>query len=649
MPVLTCPSCQRTNPEAATYCYFDGQALRAHAGAGAAQKLPAEFAFPSGRRCRTFDELAQAIQEEWAAAREMLQRGAFAQYFAAHGRLDLVRAIEEARAQSQPDLALTSFANALPGKRAQSPRLDVQPRRLLLGTVLVGETRQVQVTLSNQGQGTLQGTVAVTEGQDWLSLSDSKPLHEAPVSAPRQQALTLHVKTAGVAAGQTYGAKLIVATNGGVVELPLRLDVAARPFTKAPFQGVRTQRELAERMRAQPKAGVPLLESGEVKHWFDQNGWTYPVAGAEVKGVAVVQQFFEALGLSKPPAVKLSQAEVQLRCQYPQSVRHQVSLQTGQKKWVYAQVSSDAAWLKVPNPHVSGPQNAPVPLEVDTKLWDGGPTGEGRLKLVANGGQTLSLRVIVEVQGAPARRAARFAAAGAGGRLIPAVVTMTLAFFLLRLLMVLFVDAGGRAGVVQAAGAKLGFDTAAGSDAAATGGWLKLPWPAILVGGSTTFSADFFQPGSTETISASDFRHYFASYFVRSVVLRTWWLGALLGALLVWRRGGGAVDLLFGLVAGAVAGLIAAATLACVALVLETVPHAIWWYILGGHGGNFAWWLVWVVLALICWTAAGFALGLAGWALPPLRRLAVNPFQGALAGLFRLCRLGGLADWWATA
>lgn len=649
MPVLTCPSCQRTNPEAATYCYFDGQALRAHAGAGTAQRLPAEFAFPTGRRCKTFDDLAQAIQEEWPAARELLQRGAFAEYFAAHGRLDLVRAIEEARAQSQPDLALTAFANALPGKRVQSPRLDVQPRRIILGTMQAGETRHVQVTLNNQGQGTLHGSVSITEGQDWLSLSEGKPLHEAPINAPRQQAFTLHVNTAGVAAGQTYGAKVTVITNGGVVEIPLRLDVAARPFTKAPFQGVRTQRELAERMRSQPKAGVPLLESGEVKQWFAQNGWTYPVAGPEVKGVAVVQQFFEALGLSKPPTVKLSQVEVQLRCQYPQSVRHQVALQTGQKKWVYAQIFSDADWLKVPNPHVSGPQHAPVPLEVDTRLWKGGPTGEGKLKIVANGGQTLSLRVVVEVQGAPKRWAAPSFAAGPGGRLIPAVVTMTLAFFLLRLLMVLFVDAGGRAGVVQSAGAKLGFPTAEGSDAAATGGWLKLPWPGILVGGGSTFSADFFQPGSSETINASDFRHYFASYFIRSVVLRTWWLGALLGALLVWRRGGGVGDLLFGLVAGAAAGLAAAATLACVALVLETIPHAIWWYVLGGHGGNFGWWLAWVVLALLCWTGAGFTLGLAGWALPPLRRLAVNPFQGALAGLFRLCRLGGLADYWAPA
>src|SRR5262249_8186300 len=147
-----------------------------------------------------------------------------------------------------------------------------------------------------------------------------------------------------------------------------RLDLTAHPFARPPFQGVRAPRELAERMKAQPKAAVPLLESGEVARWFAANGWHYPVAGTPAKGVSGVQQFFESLGLSKPPAVQVSQAEVRCTCTHPETVRGQVQLQTAAKKWVYASVTSDARWLKVLTPAVSGPQQAAIAFAIDSRL-----------------------------------------------------------------------------------------------------------------------------------------------------------------------------------------------------------------------------------------------------------------------------------------
>src|SRR5687767_9439002 len=118
MPANTCPRCHRANPELAAFCYFDGAELRG-AQDGSAYRMPREFVFPSGRRCRTYDEFAQGCQEEWAAARDLLQRGTFAQFFGACGRADLVRAAEDARVQDNPDIALTTFLGALPGVRTQ--------------------------------------------------------------------------------------------------------------------------------------------------------------------------------------------------------------------------------------------------------------------------------------------------------------------------------------------------------------------------------------------------------------------------------------------------------------------------------------------------------------------------------------------------
>src|SRR5207237_9365322 len=116
----------------------------------------------------------------------------------------------------------------------------------------------------------------------------------------------------------------------------------------------KAQRDLAVAMKQQPKAAVPVLESGEVRRWFETNGWTYPVAGPEVRGVAAVQQFFEAMGLSKPPTVQVSPPEVRLRCKYPDSARYELTLSTPAKKWVYAPLTSDSQWVKIPSQHVRG-------------------------------------------------------------------------------------------------------------------------------------------------------------------------------------------------------------------------------------------------------------------------------------------------------
>src|SRR5690349_3851651 len=107
MPVHVCPRCQRTNPEVAAFCYFDGALLQAGVtanGSPASGRMAREFVFPSGRRCRTFDDLAQGCQEEWAAARGLLREGVLKQFFSNLGRADLVRAAQEAMSAADDDM-----------------------------------------------------------------------------------------------------------------------------------------------------------------------------------------------------------------------------------------------------------------------------------------------------------------------------------------------------------------------------------------------------------------------------------------------------------------------------------------------------------------------------------------------------------------
>lgn len=786
MAIQVCPRCQRVNPEQAEFCYYDGANLRARGdGAAGYNALAREFVFPSGRRCRTFDELAQGCHDEWTAARQLLQQGVFHQYFGSIGRLDLARAAQEAAAQPDADAGLGTLLSFFPGVQVKAPQLDINPRRLLLGTLLAGEHRRLQLTVTNRGQGVLHGTVTVSEGGNFLKVGNP-PVLQCPVQAPREQKVDLILDTRGQPSGQTFGAKLTVVTNGGVAEVPINFDLVAQPFGKAPFQGARTPREMAEKMRAKPKQAVGLLESGEIARWFAGNGWNYPIAGPQIKGVGAVQQFFEAMGLSKPPQVKVTPSELRLACTYPEPARFQLTLQTSAQKWVYAAVSSDSPWLKALTPAVSGPKQANIALEVDPKLASGA-TMQGQALIAANGGQKLAVRVQVDVRGLPAGHvppipvvatpipvmatpvpvpaaASRPAAvpvpwspAPAAAQVIPAqvipvpatpmasavtipsaapfpsaapilvtptivppsaapipvavtpvpagaiaagpaplpmtpiplppmgvaagrppapawpvapavaapsvgaappgssvsssflatVLAVTIAFFLLRLALVPIVDGFLRPSAVRATltnprlkGEK--FEVREDSPVGATGGWLQLPWSAILVGADGRIPGALFEPAATWDVEQRAFRHYFSTYLVRSFVLWTWWIGGVLGAILVMGRGGSITDLPWGIVAGAMAGLVGSATLACIYLVVEILPHALWAGTLGPSSGA-GMVVLWIVFALLAWTAAGLALGCVLAAIPGLNRLAL-PIQRVVGGLFRLCgmrRLGG--------
>lgn len=688
MSVLSCPRCRRANPQVAVYCYFDGADLRGRVDGQALHRLAQEFVFPSGRRCRTFDELAQGCRDEWSAARDLLRQGVFRQFFGSSGRADLARAAQEAMTQADGDIGLTTFLGALPVLQTQAPKLDINPRRFLLGNLLAGEQRTLQLIISNQGQGILQGTLTVVEGSDWLKMEGANA-NQLAITTPREQKIVLKVDTRGQPAGQTYGAKLTVITNGGVVEVLARMDLVAQPFSKSPFQGVKTPREMAERMRAQPKAAGPILESGDVSRWFAANGWNFPIRGPQARGVAGVQQFFETMGLSKPPIVRLSQSELRLTCKYPEPLRMQVLLQTQSRKWVYGHITSEAPWLKVLTPQVSGPQQASLGFEIDPTAMTGGSSHESTVQVVANSGQILSLRVLVEVVGLPTTMRRTRSAEGAAAlpaSLFRPILAMALAFLLLRFVLVIFVDTGMRSAAVSESAQrlvrfdklKLKGDVLPGmlgelkqkskSQAAAQGtfqdllkdldlevplgapldrigGWLRLPWPRILVGTPGAMEAKLLCEAAEGEVSLADFQDHFLRCFLRSFVLFTWWIGALFGAVTVWRRGGTTIDILWGMGAGAVAGLAASATLGCAFLVGEIVPHTLWSVFIGAQRGSAIAWFIWVIFALLSWAALGAVVGLAFGRIAPFERVIVRPVENLMGRLFRLFGLGHL---WAN-
>jgi hypothetical protein len=563
---LVCPRCHRANPGEAVYCHFDGSALRTAVGPVHAPNapFPHEFVFPSSRRCRNFDDLVQGCQYEWEDARSLLKQGRFAQFLAGIGRMDLVRAAQQAQTQSDPDIGLHNFVAALPAAQVQGPRLELNPRRLTFGPLKPGESRKVRVVVSNGGKGLLQGKVSVTEGSQWLRLEDGNGQSQCFVKTAREQPIGVHLDTRGLSGPQTYSACLTVITNGGIAEVPVRLDVASSPFSRSPFQGATNPRDLAERMRAQPKSAVPLLESGEVARWFAANGWRYPVEGSPARSVAAVQQFFEGMGLSKPPPLRLSQDEVRVYCQFPEVTLGHVTLATQVRKWVYAEIDSDAPWLRITTPTVSGPQQAMIAFEVDSSMMDAGREHQAMLRVRANAGQRLALRVHVDV-GRPPQAVSR--------RLLRPLLAGLLLAVLYRLVL------SGPADILA-----------------------RVVWPAP----ATAHGAGSF-PTWLEAPSAD-------GGFVRMFVLCTWWVGAVAGGIIVWGRGKRLADAACGAIAGAVAGAIGSATLACGLAFLDSPARGFWRIIeptvpASLRDAAWLWVAVWIVVASAAWGVGGALIG----------------------------------------
>jgi hypothetical protein len=381
--------------------------------------------------------------------------------------------------------------------------------------------------------------------------------------------------------------------------------VGSIPFPRPPFLGVGSPRELAERMRLQPKQAVALLESGEVQRWFTANGWDYPVNGAPARSVAAVQQFFEGMGLSKAPVLSLSETDVQVTCVPPEIVRSQVILFTPSRKWVYAQVESDAPWLRPASSSISGAQRAEVPFEVDSTLADPG-VHVGTLQLLANAGQRLAVQVRLEVE-RPHQPFTR--------RLLKPFFLGLLVGALYRLLLAAPADLFARL-----LAAPLGATPTPGSLVS----WLQSP----VFGGGSGLRLEF----------------------IRHFVLATWWLGGLGVAIMLWQRGSRWADLLSGLVAGSSAGLAVAATMACLLDAADGLPRLVLSRlaeVLQGGGGNRpTWWwtAVWLLVAVLCWGAAG---GVAGFLLQFTGRIGNRLLTWAAQPLgwgFQACGLKRLSS-----
>jgi len=119
------------------------------------------------------------------------------------------------------------------------------------------------------------------------------------------------------------------------------------------------------------------------------------------------------------------------------------------------------------------------------------------------------------------------------------------------------------------------------------------------------------------------------------------------GAGTVLRRGGHWFDALYGLIAGGVAGIAVSATLGCLILVGDLVPHFLWELATGHQEGNAGLLLLWIGLAVFCWTLLGALVGLVLLLLGSLGKALLTPIQAPLVVICRLVGLRGMSAYFA--
>jgi hypothetical protein len=425
--VQTCSKCSRANPGDAVYCYFDGFVLGGHSRNGGpvavgAQAFVHPFVFPTGRQCRSFDELALACQEEWNGARELLRQGYLENFLGGLGRVDLAQAAKESAKFPDADLGLNQLLDKLPTDVLGEPHLRLETQEINLGVLEVGSERTFDLHMENQGMRLISGTITSADAA-WLALGDAGG-NQKHFHFQHELTLPLHIRSDKLRANnKPLEGHLEVESNGGSYIVVVRAQVPVKPFPSGVLAGAKSPRQAAEKAKAHPKESAPLFESGAVADWYKSNGWTYPVQGPAASGLGAVQQFFEALGLTPPPKVEISATRIDLSGSPGEQLTYSIEVKSQEKRPVYAHATSNEPWLEVGRAKLNG-RTAAINLSVPSVPHKDGETLKAKLIVQSNGNQRFVVPVTLQIGGSLVFGAAAPAEAG-GTKTLSAPVIVT--------------------------------------------------------------------------------------------------------------------------------------------------------------------------------------------------------------------------------
>jgi hypothetical protein len=406
------------NPGSAAYCFYDGRALgeagqQGPVGLGT-RPFSLPFSFSDGHGCANFNQLVLACDRRWNEARANLQNGTWESFFSTIGRADLAVLARHAAKENDADLGLSRFLEGLPAdpEALRPPKLALTTPVEDLGALEPGKDHKFQLVIENQGVLLMSGTV-VTDC-DWLYFGDRVGNSSAKLFQTRDSySLAVRIPGHVLRAGKKpLEGQILIDTNGGRQAVTVRATVPARPFPagqdgKNVLAGAGSPRELAVKARTHPKEAAALFEQGAVKAWYESNGWTYPIQGTQARGKGALQQFFEALGLTKPPRLEISTEKIECRGEAGKKLTKNVVISSTEPRFVHAEGHSSQSWIKVlPGKSQQG-NSLTISLSIEVPPRPG-ETLAATVTIYGNGRQRFDVAVALTVTGtAPKRRAER--------------------------------------------------------------------------------------------------------------------------------------------------------------------------------------------------------------------------------------------------
>jgi hypothetical protein len=350
-----CPACLKTNPADAHYCYYDGRPLSKERQDGplhvGALPFPMAFYFADGQACTNFNQLALACDERWEEAKGLLAQGFWPTFFAGIGRHDLAALAKRAVEEPDRDLGLSQLLEKFPAdpEALRPPNLTLGSMEENLGVLSPGTDRTFELTILNRGMLVLRGMVL--SNSDWLVFGDRTGPSQKMFQT--RSICTIKVRVLGHklrAGSKPLQGEIVVDTNGGMRTLLVRADVPIVPFPKGghandALAGAKSPHEIALRAKQFSNEAAILFEQGAVKAWYASNGWIYPIEGSEGSGKGAVQQFFEALGLTKPPRLAIDSNYLRFKGRIGERLSARATLSTEEAKPVYAHAWSNQDWV----------------------------------------------------------------------------------------------------------------------------------------------------------------------------------------------------------------------------------------------------------------------------------------------------------------
>jgi hypothetical protein len=395
-----CRKCSRPNPDEASFCYFDGQpfaatVLRNRSLEVGAQPFASPFVFPAGKQCRCFDELVTYSWQHWGQAREALHKGLLEPFLGRLGRVDLAAVAHQAARAVDKDRGLDELLAKFPSKSLKPAKLLVASTELKLGRLKIGDGRTLSIHLKNEGMRLVHGNISC-DNCVWLTVGEGGGVDNKHFAFTDSMTIPLQVRGDRLRAGNNpLEAHIVIETNGGNATIHVQADVPAVPFSSGVLAGALNPRQIAEKAKKSPREAAALFEKGAIAAWYKDNGWDYPIKIPTASGITAIQQFFEALGLTAAPKVKVAPTVLKLKARPGAKIEQNIEVTTDEKRAVWAHAIADQPWLQVNR--IADGKSAVLQVEIAKVPDRPGEVLRGKVTILSNGRQRFVVPVLLGV------------------------------------------------------------------------------------------------------------------------------------------------------------------------------------------------------------------------------------------------------------